>query len=194
MIFAIFGGGGDLSWRKLIPALYNLFLDKKLPKDFTILIIDRNTITKEHFLEGINQFSRRGKADPKEFQNFVEHMEFLTGSFDHIDLYRQVAARCKDEEVIFYLSTPPSLFGEIPKYLKEVGLNHEKARLVVEKPLGYDLASAKALNKQMTDSFAEKQIFRIDHYLGKETVQNILAFRFANPILSRSGTKSMSSM
>ena len=182
MIFVIFGGGGDLSWRKLIPSIYNLFLDKKLPQQFTILIVDRNKINKEHFLDGINQFSRSGRADPKEWENFSKHLEFLAGNFTDLELYKQLANICKNDEAIFYLSTPPSLFGEIPKFLKQIGLNHSRARLIVEKPLGYDLDSAMALNKEMVASFNESQIFRIDHYLGKETVQNILAFRFANPI------------
>jgi glucose-6-phosphate 1-dehydrogenase len=182
MIFVIFGGGGDLSWRKLIPSLYNLFLDNKLPETFTLLVVDRNEIKKEHFLEGINQFSRSGKANADQWQAFSSHLQFLSGSFDDLELYKKLASTCKEEEVIFYLATPPFLFGKIPEYLKQVGLNHKNARLVVEKPLGHDLESAKSLNAAMRSSFEEQQIFRIDHYLGKETVQNILAFRFANPI------------
>lgn len=181
MRFVIFGARGDLAWRKLIPSLYNLFLDKNLEDPFTILLVDRNKVDPNHLLDGVNQFSRTGKADPKQWEEFSKKLQFLAGDFKDKNLYQQIAAVCKEDPSIFYLSVPPSLFGEIPKYLKEAGLN-KNGRVVVEKPFGYDYNSAKKLNSEMLSCFEEGQIFRIDHYLGKETVQNILAFRFANPL------------
>lgn len=177
--FVIFGGGGDLAWRKLVPALYNLYLDKKT-EDFTLIIVDRHEVSLDRFLDGINQFSRTGKANPDQWKAFASHIKTVQGDFTDDALYQKIKELCKGE-TIFYLSVPPSLFAEIPKHLKKAGLV-ANSRLVVEKPLGYDLASALELNRGMGESFPEDQIFRIDHYLGKETVQNILAFRFANPL------------
>lgn len=158
MKIVIFGGNGDLCWRKLMPALKNLHQTN----DFDILLIDRNDIP------------------PDKFKDY-NYVTTLKGDFKSEELYKKIADYCKDDETIFYLSVPPSLFAEIPKFLKKANLV-KKNRLVVEKPLGYDLKSAIELNRSMTESFPESQIFRIDHYLGKETVQNILVFRFANPL------------
>jgi len=191
----IFGGGGDLAWRKLIPALFNLYLDKSLPESFAIIGLDRVELSDEalrqHLRQGVNQFSRRGSAKDTDWEPFAAHINYLQADFTDQAAYAQLAEHLAklDREWkakanrIFYLATPPSLFGLIARMLGDAGLarERERARIVVEKPIGYDLESALNLNRTLMENFSESQIFRIDHYLGKETVQNILAFRFANP-------------
>ena len=127
-----------------------------------------------------------------EWSEFASHIHYQQGDFKKLQTYTALGKQCAKLEKewgakvhrIFYMATPPSMFGEIPKYLGKAGLarDREWARIVVEKPIGYDLESARALNAILAANFEESQIFRIDHYLGKETVQNILAFRFANPL------------
>ncbi len=195
-VFVIFGGAGDLTWRKLGPALYDLSQDRSLPAQFAIIAVDRIQLGDEglrHRLhEGVNQFSRFGKAKPAAWNQFAQHLHYSQGDFKKPSTYTALGAQCAKLEKlwgakahrIFYMATPPSLFGEIPKYLGRAGLALDRAwtRIVIEKPIGYDLESARALNAVLAASFEESQIFRIDHYLGKETVQNMLAFRFANPL------------
>ena len=195
-VLAIFGGGGDLTWRKLIPALFDLAQDRGLPAQFAIIAVDRVKFSdqrlRKHLQEGVNKFSRFGKPKAAAWNEFAQHIRYQQGDFKKPATYRALGAACNqlDKEWktkahrIFYMATPPSMFGEIPKYLGKAGLarDREHARIVVEKPIGYDLESARALNAVLAASFDESQIFRIDHYLGKETVQNILAFRFANPL------------
>ncbi len=195
-IFVIYGGTGDLTWRKLMPALYNLSLDGRLPEKFSILIVGRSAWSdaklRLHLRKGVDQFSRRGAAKDETWRVFANHISYHQGDYKQSSAYTALAKRCAALEKdwgapahrIFYLATPPSLFGVIPKFLGKAGLARDRdhARLVIEKPLGYDLASAQELNTELAQHFDEKQIFRIDHYLGKETVQNILAFRFANPL------------
>jgi glucose-6-phosphate 1-dehydrogenase len=197
IIFVIFGGCGDLSWRKLIPALYSLFQKHNIPNQFAIIAVDRSDWSEEelrqHFFKGINQFIGQGSVDASNWDQFAQQIKYLKGDFKEQQTYAALGELCKKLEsgwnstpshYIFYLATPPSLFFEIPKYLHEAGLSNdrEKSRIVIEKPLGYDLKSAKELNRFLAAHFDESQIYRIDHYLGKETVQNILAFRFANPL------------
>ncbi|MEO6993009.1 MAG: glucose-6-phosphate dehydrogenase, partial [Lacunisphaera sp.] len=195
-VFAIFGGGGDLAWRKLVPALFDLSQDRSLPEKFAIIAIDRMKLgdraLRARLQEGVTNFSRLGKPKKAAWEQFAEHIFYQQGDFKEGGTYAALGARCAALEKtwgtmahrIFYMATPPSMFGEIPKYLGKAGLarDREWSRIVVEKPIGYDLPSALALNKVLGASFDESQIFRIDHYLGKETVQNILAFRFANPL------------
>lgn len=195
-VLVIFGGAGDLAWRKLIPALFDLSQDRSLPAQFAIIAVDRTRLGEDalrrRLNEGVNQFSRFGKATTAAWNQFAPHLHYLQGDFKQVVTYTRLSRRCADLEKlwsakahrIFYMATPPSMFGEIPKYLGQAGLARDRARarIVIEKPIGYDLASALALNTVLAASFAESQIFRIDHYLGKETVQNILAFRFANPL------------
>ncbi len=195
-VFAIFGGGGDLTWRKLVPALFDLSQDRSLPENFSIIVIDRMKLgdraLRKRLQEGVSLFSRFGKPKAAAWDQFAQHISYQQGDFKEAGTYAALGARCAALEKtwgtkahrIFYMATPPSMFGEIPKYLGKAGLarDREWARIVVEKPIGYDLTSALALNKVLGASFDESQIFRIDHYLGKETVQNILAFRFANPL------------
>lgn len=195
-VIVIFGGAGDLAWRKLLPALYNLYLDRKLSHQFAILIVDGKQISenklKEHLHQGVNTFSMRGKIKPAEWELFAEHIHYLKGDFKKIETYKTLKQVCDSFQkawqapvnTIFYLAVPPVLFEVIPSRLHAAGLSSDcaRARLVVEKPIGYDLESANKLNRTLAECFQESQIFRIDHYLGKETVQNILAFRFANPL------------
>jgi glucose-6-phosphate 1-dehydrogenase len=195
-IFVIFGGGGDLTWRKLIPALFDLSQDRSLPDKFAIIAVDRVKLSddqlRKHLQDGVNQFSRFGNAKAAAWNQFAPHIQYQQGDFKKLSTYAALRSECGRLEKtwgtkahrIYYMATPPSMFGEIPKYLGKAGLarDREWARIVIEKPIGYDLDSARALNAILAASFEESQIFRIDHYLGKETVQNILAFRFANPL------------
>jgi glucose-6-phosphate 1-dehydrogenase len=195
-VFVIFGAAGDLTWRKLMPALFDLSQKRSIPAHFAIIAVDRvpqsNEAFRKHLFEGVKKFASAGRAALKEWKAFSEHITYLHGDFKSNATYKELGARCAGFERewsakaqrIFYMATPPSLFGEIPRFLNHAGLaaDRERSRLVIEKPIGYDLESARALNQVLASVFDESQIFRIDHYLGKETVQNILAFRFANPL------------
>jgi glucose-6-phosphate 1-dehydrogenase len=195
-VLVIFGAGGDLTQRKLAPALYNLFLDGWLPERFALLGLDRRKMSddafREHLLQGVNQFSRTGKPDPETWKRFVAHATFANADFSDSrsfnDLGRKLAAKDKawntSANRIFYLAVPPSTIESAAQALGKAKLNRDRdrSRIVVEKPFGRDLASARKLNRDLGMLFDEAQIFRIDHYLGKETVQNILAFRFANTL------------
>ena len=195
-VFVIFGGAGDLTWRKLVPALFDLSQDRSLPADFAVLAVDRADLSDDQLRRrlhgGVKKFSRQGTGKAGKWGEFARHIRYQQGDFQKRPTYTALGERCAQLEKergakfhrIFYMATPPSMFGEIPKHLGQAGLarDREWARIVVEKPIGYDLASARALNAILAANFEESQIFRIDHYLGKETVQNILAFRFANPL------------
>jgi len=194
--FVIFGGGGDLAWRKLIPALFNLWLDKWLPPQFQIIGVDgKGTLADEflqHLREGIDAFSRRGKAQDADWQEFSTHVTYLHSDFADAAGYAQLATKLTNLNQawgapatrIFYLATPPTLVQLICRHLHQAMSveDLQRSRLVCEKPFGRDLESALALNGFLSELFDERQIYRIDHYLGKETVQNILAFRFANGV------------
>ena len=195
-VFVIFGGAGDLTWRKLVPALFDLSQDRSMPADFAVIAVDRVEMSDEKLRrrlhDGVNQYSRFGKAKAATWNRFAQHIHYQKGDFKKLKTYTALGKECAKLEKewvtkvhrIFYMATPPSMFGEIPKYLGKAGLTRDRkwSQIVVEKPIGYDLASALALNGVLAANFEESQIFRIDHYLGKETVQNILAFRFANPL------------
>jgi glucose-6-phosphate 1-dehydrogenase len=195
-IFTIFGGAGDLTWRKLVPALFNLFLNHDLPLHFSIIVVDRVELTddqlREHLQKGIKKFVSPDKKNTRSWVSFSLHIFYQQGDFKDLKTYTSLQESYKKMEekwedkthLIFYMATPPVMFGEIPRYLGESGLSgeRERTRIVVEKPIGYDLNSALELSRILKTTFHESQIFRIDHYLGKETVQNILAFRFANPV------------
>jgi glucose-6-phosphate 1-dehydrogenase len=192
----IFGVAGDLAWRKLVPALFNLFLDKRLPEPFALIGLDRQELSDaalpRRLREGVDQFSRRGSPKNADWEAFAARIGYLQTDFTDAAAYDHLGERLAklDGEWharanhIFYFTTPPFLFRSIATLLGKAGLAKERdrARIVVEKPLGHDLASAREINRTLSGSFHEFQIFRIDHYLGKETVQNILAFRFANPL------------
>jgi glucose-6-phosphate 1-dehydrogenase len=192
----IFGAGGDLTWRKLIPAMYNLYVDHLLPNKFQVIGVDLKEMNDEdfrqHLRDGVDRFSRRGKADAETWDAFAPHLSFLSADFGDQETYGTIEKRLADNDKewgakasrIFYQATPPSLVELIVGQLGKAKLAHDRqhTRIVLEKPFGRDLESAKALNEMLTEVFQESQIFRIDHYLGKETVQNILAFRFANAL------------
>ncbi len=196
VIFVIFGGGGDLAWRKLVPSLYYLHVNRSLLQQFAIIGVDRapfsDVTLRKRLMDGVRQFSGLGAVKPKEWKAFAGRISYQRADFGSIATYRMLARRLKALDRawnakptwVFHLATPPTLVGVIPKFLAAVGLARERqrARIVVEKPIGSDLESARRLNTTLTESFHEPQIFRIDHYLGKETVQNIMAFRFANGI------------
>ncbi|MEO7992650.1 MAG: glucose-6-phosphate dehydrogenase [Chryseolinea sp.] len=196
-VFIIFGGTGDLNKRKIIPALYNLFLDNWLPDQFIIIGTGRSKISDDDFrgklLEGINLFSRKGKAEQSKWDEFASHVTYQSMDMNNESAYAEfgkVIEHYKNEwkqetQVVYYLAVAPKFFSIIAENISKNKLagNPDSTRIVIEKPFGHDLESAKSLNKLLNSIFDEKQIYRIDHYLGKETVQNIMAFRFANSIL-----------
>lgn len=196
-IFVIFGATGDLSNRKLAPALFNLYIDDWLPKKFKIYGIGHREATHEEFkkklLGSINEFSRNGKADPDKWKKFSQHIEYKSGDFLKSEIYDEISVDLNNlsnswrtnPNTIFYLAVSPGFFSRISGYLhaKQLMDDPDTSRVVLEKPFGHDLKSAEALNQELRKMFQETQIYRIDHYLGKEAVQNIMAFRFANSIL-----------
>ncbi len=193
-IIVILGATGDLAWRKLIPAIYNLYLDKWTPDNFAVIGVSRKTISEKefqkHLHEGVDKFSRRGKSKKSSWDNFAKCLSIHYGELSSPSTYSAIGKRIIDFEKkwkvaanrIFYLAVPPNSFEVIAKKIGASGLakNKLQSRIVIEKPFGHDLESAKHLNDLLHTIFDESQIYRIDHYLGKETVQNILAFRFAN--------------
>ncbi len=195
-LFILFGAAGDLSWRLVVPALFNLYLDGHLPQRFKLLAVDRTESSDAdlaaHFYKGITENSRRGEPPPDAWNNFASLIRSIrVDANNHSDypalaqaLERYDAEWDGKAERVFYLATPPSLFEPIALGLGAAGLaqDREHVRLVVEKPLGNDLASFRRINDALCRVFEERQLFRIDHFLGKETVQNILAMRFANPM------------
>ena len=196
-IFVIYGATGDLCQRKLAPALYNLFLDGWMPDKFSIIGAGRTELPNEEFrqklLKGINQFSRNGEATNDKWAEFSKHIFYQSADLNNYEAYQGICNHinaCEKEWnnkawVIHYLAVAPSLFPVIAANIAKNKLAEQKehSRIVIEKPFGHDLESAKALNQLLNENYKEEQIYRIDHYLGKETVQNILAFRFANAIL-----------
>ncbi len=202
-IVVIFGASGDLTRRKLLPALYALALEHRLRPGLTVLGAARRPMTDAEFRaqmrEGVAAHGRTGPPDPVEWQAFAEGLFYEPLDFNDAPGYPRLAARLAalDRErgtrgsYLFYLATPPSAYAAIVRALGAAGLAQPAGagprsagyrRVVIEKPFGRDLASARALNAIVAESFAESQVYRIDHYLGKETVQNILVLRFANAI------------
>ncbi len=195
-IIIIFGAGGDLTWRKISPAFYNLFLDGWLPDNFAAIGLDIKEMSDDEFrsrlLDGINQFSRSGKAKPEEWQKFSQMLSYQKADFTNQETFDQLAGKIETIEKkwngksnrIFYMAIPPKFIEPIAEQLGKSNIagDKEHARIVVEKPFGHDLESARNLNRIICSIFDEHQVYRIDHYLGKETVQNMLAFRFANAL------------
>ncbi|MHB1132758.1 MAG: glucose-6-phosphate dehydrogenase [Chloroflexota bacterium] len=193
----IFGGGGDLAQRKLVPALYNLFLDHRLPRRFAVTGVARRAMGLDdycnHLREGVNRFSRRGQARADEWAQFAGHITGLVaGDFSDPETYARLERGLATQDEgwqaraarLFYLAVPPTIVGAVAQQMSAAGLasDPERARLIVEKPFGHDLRSAQRLNLLLASLYQEAQIYRIDHYLGKETVRNILALRFANAL------------
>ncbi|HEB53586.1 MAG TPA: glucose-6-phosphate dehydrogenase, partial [bacterium] len=195
-VLVIFGATGDLTRRKLVPSLMGLRKDGLLPSTFAVVGFARRPWTDASFREvladGVRQFGRPETS--RHFEELHEVFTYHQSDFGDADGYRTLKQKLDQIDQlrgtrgnrVFYLATPPSAYSSILQNLAKAGLSTERdgrfARVIVEKPFGRDLASATALNSQVNAAFAERQVFRIDHYLGKETVQNILALRFANGI------------
>jgi glucose-6-phosphate 1-dehydrogenase len=192
----IFGATGDLAHRKLLPALYNLAHEGALPERFELIGVARSEQSNDEFREtareSIERFSRR-KPDADVLAGLLSDARYVSGSFDEDHVYSELDKNLRefDEHAgqslnrVFYLSTAPSFFPVIAGKLGAAGLHEAdraETRVVIEKPFGYDLASARQLNADLLEVLDESQIFRIDHYLGKETVQNLMALRFANAL------------
>ncbi|MEP6887045.1 MAG: glucose-6-phosphate dehydrogenase [Nitrospirales bacterium] len=195
----IFGASGDLTRRKLIPALYNLLLDGMLPSDFAVVGNGRKALRNEDFRtsmrEGVKKYSRR-PLDPPKWSAFEPRLFYHRGSISEAGTYEGLKLLLEKVETdhhlpgnrIFYLAVPPDAFAPICQGLQQAGLayradlNKPFCRIIVEKPIGHDLESARQINAALAEGFDESQIFRIDHYLGKETVQNLMVLRFANSI------------
>ncbi len=192
----IFGATGDLAHRKLLPALYNLAHEGSLPERFELIAVSRSNMSHDEFRaqarESIERFSRR-RPDPDVIKGLLSDMRYLPGTFDDDEVYVELAHTLDEFDQlagerlnrVFYLSTAPQFFPAIAGKLGEAGLSRTEdteTRIVIEKPFGYDLASARELNAEVLSQFDESQIYRIDHYLGKETVQNLMALRFANAL------------
>ncbi len=193
----IFGATGDLTHRKLLPALYNLALEHPLPAGFSVVGFARRHYSDDEFreqaLESINLYSRQKPINPQVWESFASGICYLQSDFHDLKGYERLNTllntldqqRGTSGNRIFYLSTPPSQYPEIIHNLGAAGLNKNRkgwTRIIIEKPFGHDLPSARELNRQVAKVFREEQVYRIDHYLGKETVQNILVFRLANGI------------
>jgi glucose-6-phosphate 1-dehydrogenase len=190
----IFGGTGDLAKRKLLPAIYNLAHEGALPERFNLVGVSRSDMPRGDYrglaIEAIRAFSRT-KPDEACLEKLLDEIRYIPGTFDDPAVYEALAATLAELDVAagepmartFYISTAPEFFPLIVAKLGEHGLNvndRAEVRIVIEKPFGTSLAEAIALNQRVLEVFEERQVFRIDHYLGKETVQNMLAFRFAN--------------
>jgi glucose-6-phosphate 1-dehydrogenase len=193
----IFGAAGDLTWRKLMPALFDLYLDDLLPDKFTIFGVDGKSISandwRKRLQDGAKKFARHDKFDTTKWKDFASHLvDCLTGDFKKADTFDALAKALKEQdeklseqaEHVFYLATPPTIVEDIVHNLGQADLTKDPrhSRLVFEKPFGHDQGSAHELNQSLLKTLEEPQIYRIDHFLGKETVQNILAFRFANAL------------
>lgn len=195
-IIVIFGGTGDLAKRKLIPAFYNLFLDGWMPEKFAIIGLGRTDLDDEqyndHLHEGLVEFSRKGKPDNAEWANFKKSISYFKSNINNIEDYSILAEKLDKIDAewgiranrLFYLSVAPQFIETVTVNLNQSKLVSEPAsdRIIIEKPFGHNKETAIELNNLLTRTFQEEQIYRIDHYLGKETVQNILAFRFANAL------------
>lgn len=197
-IFIIFGITGDLAGRKLLPALLNLYVKKQLPNKFAIVGFSRKPFTREDFRVFVREHMniKPGQYREEEVKHFIDHMYYEQGNFDASSSYAQLAQRLKNiddsfhqcSNKLFHLSIPPSLYESIFQHLSNSGLtipcggDEGWTRILVEKPFGNDSEMAKKLDKKLGEFFDENQVFRIDHYLAKEALQNILAFRFSNSL------------
>lgn len=194
-ILVIFGASGDLTQRKLVPAIYQLKRQRRLPPEITIVGVARRPWSDDYFREqmreGIEQFSD-GLGSEEFWQDFAQGLYYCSGDIDNPESYQKLKQLLSELDSkrgtrgnrVFYLSVSPNFFPEAIRQLGGAGMLDDpiKHRLVIEKPFGRDLASAQALNQVVTKVCKEQQVYRIDHYLGKETVQNLLVFRFANAI------------
>jgi glucose-6-phosphate 1-dehydrogenase len=195
-VIVIFGANGDLTKRKLLPALYRLAYERRIPPAFAVIGNSRTAMSDDDFRakmrESVEQFLEDSPFDAGLWQSFARNLFYEAGDVNDPAMYERLHARLAQIDgtnqtqgnVLFYLSTQPSYYGPIVDGIGASGMNCDRGwrRIVVEKPFGHDLPSARALNEHIHTVFAENDVYRIDHYLGKETVQNILAFRFGNGI------------
>ncbi|MGA8595859.1 MAG: glucose-6-phosphate dehydrogenase [Bryobacteraceae bacterium] len=192
----IFGANGDLTKRKLVPALYRLAYERRIPQSFAVIGNSRTYMPDDEFREkmkdSVQKFIEDSPFDESVWRSFEQSLYYVAGDLKDPKCYQAICVKLSEIEtthqtkgnVLYYLSTQPSYYATVASCLGAAGLNKGKGwrRLVVEKPFGHDLTSARELSDQIHEVFAEKDVYRIDHYLGKETVQNILAFRFGNGI------------
>lgn len=201
-VLVLFGATGDLAKHKLLPALFSLHKKKELPESFYIYGFARRPFSDDEYRQYIKD--EIGKEDKDGWEDFANHLHYQQGNFDEKEGYLHLATKLQnlDEEMkacttrIFYLATPPENYDSIIDHLVETELSEGRGqgsskwtRIALEKPFGKDLVTARALDKKLGNVFEEKQIFRVDHYLGKETLQNLLIFRFANGIFDPIWTK-----
>ena len=184
-----FGGTGDLVWRKLMPALFQAYRHDSLPEGGRIIGVGRDDLSDEQYRQQIqsrfDQVDGDKRPNSEEFARFASLLCYVRMDLSKPESYAALSARLAEREtdsVVMYLSTAPSLFTTVCEQLAANGLNTAKTRIVLEKPLGHDLASNRAINKAVGQVFKEQQIFRIDHYLGKPAVQNLFALRFGNAL------------
>lgn len=196
-LMVVFGASGDLAKRKLIPALFTLFSQGLIDKDFTLVGYARTSYSDDEFrqeaYDGIQAYAAEA-VDEERWQEFAQCLFYQAGGYDdaaafdalksRVDALEETRSRLGNR--LFYLSTPPTVFESVTSLISRTGLTQTKeggwARLIIEKPFGHDLESARTLNEHLRNHFREEQIYRIDHYLGKETVQNMMVFRFGNGI------------
>ncbi|HTB13234.1 MAG TPA: glucose-6-phosphate dehydrogenase [Bryobacteraceae bacterium] len=192
-VIVIFGANGDLTKRKLLPALYRLAYERRLPDSFAIIGNSRTAMTDEVFREkmheSVKEFLEDSPFDEDLWNSFARNIFYIAGDLNDPQLYAEIKKKLDElnrPNVLYYLSTQPSYYGPVVEAIGAAGMGRstEKGwhRVVIEKPFGHDLESARALNARVHSVFPEAAVFRIDHYLGKETVQNIIAFRFGNGI------------
>jgi glucose-6-phosphate 1-dehydrogenase len=196
-ILTIFGASGDLTFRKLIPAIFDLYRQDLLPDCFEVLGVGRTKFTDEEFREkmrkGVQEFSNKYQVSAEGIEKFLPRLHYCDMDTKSVEAYVKLKKHLEELDhkcgtkgnYIFYLAMPPSLYAPIADNLAANGLHNEDngwKRLILEKPFGYDLESAQELNQQLLANFNEDQLYRIDHYLGKETVQNLLVTRFSNGI------------
>ncbi len=197
----IFGASGDLTTRKLIPALYQLYKEKQMPEAFRVIGFARREKTDAawrcELRSALDRFSRTKPVDDQVWQEFSQQISYCEGDLNDAAAYKSLETRLASfgseplrRNLLFYLATSPSQFGQVVEQVHRAGLLQKDGgsgwqRVVIEKPFGHDLESARQLNRELTRYAHEQQVFRIDHYLGKETVQNILMFRFSNAVFER---------
>ena len=193
-VMVVFGAAGDLTKRKLVPALYNLAKDHLLAENFAVVGVSVDDLSEGVFQQQTTQFLDKEDHSSDAWRWFNERLQYERGDFGDENTYSSLQKRLNNVDIqfgtgsnyLFYLATAPKFFAEIVRHLGQCGLAHENnshwRRVIIEKPFGHDLESAKILNTQIQSVLEEDQIYRIDHYLGKETVQNLLVFRFSNSI------------
>ncbi|HZG56538.1 glucose-6-phosphate dehydrogenase, partial [Paenibacillus sp.] len=193
-VIVLFGATGDLARRKLFPAFYSLYREGKLSEKFAVVGVARRPRTDEQFrsdvFESIREFARHQPGEEGDWERFAEHFRYISLDIQDVDGFRRLRSLAGELDEtfgiqgnrLFYLALAPELFGDVSQHLKEGGLLESDGwhRLVIEKPFGYDLPSAEKLNEEIRRVFPEEDIYRIDHYLGKEMVQNIEVIRFTN--------------